>query len=85
MKQRIAIWGSVGALVVVLWSLYFAAKPGPVGPLGFLLDLTCPISLARSYPISVYFVLLMNAATYALIGVVVETVRMHRQIHSISN
>ena len=75
MKLRIAIWAVAGALVVLSWSLYFMAVPGnPLGNLWALAYLTCPIFLARSYPhpISVYFVLLVNAATYALIGMVVE-------------
>jgi len=39
--------------------------------------LTCPIALARHYALSFYFVLLMNAATYALVGTIVEVMRQH--------
>jgi hypothetical protein len=78
MKLRIAIWASLGVLIVVFWSLYFIAlKPGPVGPMWILLDLICPIALARQIHMSVYFVTLMNAGTYALIGAIVETMRRH--------
>jgi hypothetical protein len=78
MKLRIAIWAGTGALVVVLWSLYiFLAKSTPLGAMWTLVDLTCPIALARRYPLSIYPVLLANAATYALIGTVVETMRRH--------
>jgi len=86
MKSRIAIWAAVGALVVVLWSVYLSATAEmPRGFLANLLDLTCPIALARQHPLSVYFVLLVNAITYGLIGMIVETIRgrpnnfMHRQ------
>jgi hypothetical protein len=78
MKLRIALWASAGALVVVFWDLYMSATfPAPLGILRTLAYLTCPISLAQHYPLSFYFVLLVNAATYALVGTVVETTRRH--------
>ena len=80
MKLRIAIWTGVGALVVVLWTLYISATSStPLGIVRTLAYLTCPISLAQQYALSFYFVLLMNAATYALIGTVVETMRRHHK------
>ena len=76
MKLRIAIWAAAGALVVLMWSLYFMAmRPIPVGTSLALLDLTCPVALFRSRPLTIYFVLAMNAATYALAGMIVETIR----------
>jgi hypothetical protein len=42
-----------------------------------LVDVTCPIALARHHALSFYFVLLMNAATYALVGTIVEAMRRH--------
>jgi hypothetical protein len=79
MKFRIAIWTSVGALVVVFWTLYISATfPAPLLGMGRTLAyLTCPIALAQHYALSFYFVLLVNAATYALVGTVVETMRRH--------
>jgi hypothetical protein len=78
MKLRIAIWAGAGALVVVFWSLYISAtKPTPLRAMWTLIDLTCPIALARRYPLSIYLVLLVNAATYALIGLVMESIRRH--------
>jgi len=78
MKLRIAIWTGVGALVVVLWTIYITAtSPTPLGNLWTLAYLTCPIALARHYSLSFYFVLLVNAATYAFIGTMVETTRRH--------
>jgi hypothetical protein len=80
MKVRIAIWTGVGAFVVVLWTLYISAtSPTPLGNLWTLAYLTCPIALARHYALSFYFVLLVNAATYALIGTVVETMRRYHK------
>ena len=87
MKIRIAIWAGVGALVTVLWSLYIAgASPNSNSVLWILAYLTCPVALARHHALSFYFVLLANAATYALAGTIVETIlRHHRQAHLISN
>jgi hypothetical protein len=78
MKLRIAIWAAIGALVVVLWDSYISkTSPTPLGALWTLVDLTCPIALARGHALSFYFVLLMNAATYALVGAAVEAMRRH--------
>jgi hypothetical protein len=78
MKDRIAVWASMGFLVAGCWALYFAwrSKDNPVEPIVYTLAcLTQPIALLRSYPLSVYLVLFANAATYALVGLTVETVR----------
>ena len=86
MKLRIATWTSMGAFVAVLWGLYISAtSPAPLGMLWPLAYLTCPISLAHHHAMSFYFVLLMNAATYGLLGTVVETMRHHRQPSLISH
>jgi hypothetical protein len=79
MKYRIAMWASAGFLVAGYWALYaFAtmptllfAKPETM----ILVRLTCPIALLSRYPISLSWVLLANAATYALVGLVVEMSR----------
>jgi hypothetical protein len=78
MKLRIAIWAGVGALVVVFWTLYVSAtSPTPLGIVQSLAYLTCPIVLAHHYALNFYFVLLMNAATYALAGTLVEAMLRH--------
>jgi hypothetical protein len=94
MKIRIAIWATVGALVVVFWRIYIAATIGdpvlgnPLGAGGIgaaLVCFTCPIALAGRHPMTFYQVLVVNAATYALAGVAVETARRHCRIRSASN
>ena len=79
MKYRIGIWASAGFLVAGLWALYaFASTPPALGygdPVLPLVRLTCPIALLSFYPIRLEWVLLANAATYALVGLIVETVR----------
>ena len=80
MKSRIAIWAVTGALVVVFWTLYmFAIFPAPLGIARTLMELTCPIALVHHSAMGVYSVLLINALTYALVGMVVETIRRQHQ------
>ena len=79
MKYRIAMWAGAGFLVASYWALYafatmptmFFAKP----EIMILVRLTCPIALLSQYPISLSWVLFANAATYALLGLIVETLR----------
>jgi hypothetical protein len=80
MKLRIAIWAALGALVVVAWRVYISATfSNPLGAGGVgraLVHLTCPITIAK-HPQTFYFDLVMNAATYALAGVFLETARRY--------
>ena len=79
MKYRIGIWASAGFLVALLWAVYFAIanKDTPTQPFVYALSrFTCPIAIAgMHFPISLYWVLIANAATYALFGVIVGTLR----------
>ncbi len=88
MKLLIAIWAGLGALVVVAWRVYISATfSNPLGAGGVgraLVHLTCPITIA-SHPQTFYFDLVMNAATYALAGIVVETARRYYHIRSNPN
>jgi hypothetical protein len=80
MSYRIGTWASVGFLVGGWWALYYAfAAPIPMGstePITALVRLTCPISLLSFYPLRLYWVLLANAATYAMIGLIVESLKL---------
>jgi hypothetical protein len=79
MKYRIAVWAAVGLLVASGWAIYaFLSKPPALtsaDPILNLVHLTCPITLASSYPLRFYWVLVANAVTYALLGLAVETLR----------
>ena len=79
MKYRIALWASAGFLVAGCWALYFAraSKDNPIEPIVYtLIRLTCPVAIAGSYfPVSLCWVLVANAATYALVGLMLETLR----------
>ena len=83
MKRRIAVWAGAGFLIAAGWWIYaFAWAPVPVtqtGPIVWtMIRLSCPVVLAGAYfhfGVSVYWVLLVNAATYAGVGLVVEAIR----------
>ena len=86
MKYRIAMWASAGLLVAGLWNLYaLATFPVPITsePMVWtLVRLTCPMAFASfhfHFPVSIYWVLLANAATYALAGLFVDILR--QQLH----
>jgi len=79
MKCRIGMWAGAGFLVAGCWALYFLATTPPAltsaDPIMALVRFTCPIALLSFYPIRLYWVLLANAATYALAGLIVVTLR----------
>ena len=79
MKYRIAIWAAAGFLVASGWAVYFFLKHKdvPIEPLvSALLRLTCPIAIVgMHYPVSIYSSLAANVATYAVVGLLVETLR----------
>jgi hypothetical protein len=78
-KYRIAMWAAAGFLVASGWALYFlvVSKDHPIEPMvSTLVRLTCPVAIIGShYPVSLYSALVANVAMYALLGLVVETLR----------
>ena len=82
MKFRIALWASAGFLVAGFWALFalatFPSTNERMRDVWPLISLTCPVAIAgRHCAISLYEVLATNAVTYALVGLIVETLR-HR-------
>jgi hypothetical protein len=83
MKCRIATWASVGFLVACCWVLYtFVTAPDYLyrtleePATEAVLFASCPIAfVGRYFPLSFWWVPLMNAATYAVIGLMWETLR----------
>jgi hypothetical protein len=84
MKCRVAIWASVGFLIAGCWVVYtFVTPPESLGlnlrqpVVQAALNLTCPISyFMLHYPISWRMFLLINAATYAVLGLIFEVFRL---------
>jgi uncharacterized RDD family membrane protein YckC len=86
MKYRIAMWATAGFLVASCWALYaFATTPPAMtsaDPIVALVELTCPVVFASihfHFAVGLYWSLLANAATYGLIGLIVESLR--HQLH----
>ncbi|HEY1754218.1 MAG TPA: hypothetical protein VGG72_02400 [Bryobacteraceae bacterium] len=82
MRTRIAVWSFAGFLAAGFWGFYFANadKSKPIGPLvDALARLTQPIAAVVASnvysPVGLRSFLWMNAATYALIGLIVEALR----------
>ena len=80
MKYRIAIWAIVGFLLAGFWA-FFAAATSPsanerIRDVWTLVCITCPIAIVgMHHAMSLYEVLVANAITYGLIGMIVETLR----------
>jgi hypothetical protein len=84
MKQRIAMWSIVGFLVSGCWVIVALMSPIALAEPAVrnLIILTQPIALVSfRFHIPMHFleVMVANAATYGLIGLMVETLR--RQLH----
>jgi hypothetical protein len=83
---RTAIWASAGFLVSLAWGFYFAGtnKGIPIESTVYALArLTQPTAAVVLYlnpaaPLGLIWVAVANAATYALLGLILETVRHHR-------
>ena len=84
MKQRIALWGLAGFVVASGWVLFFlTTSPWPRWhPLWIIVDITAPASFLRVYPLKYYWFILINAAAYALLGMVFELLRRTRVRHA---
>jgi hypothetical protein len=79
MKFRIAIWAIIGFLVAGLWGLFAVAtfpSSERMRDVWAFICVTCPIAIAgMHHPVSLYETLAANAITYALVGLIVETLR----------
>ena len=74
------MWASAGFLVAGFWALFaiatFPSTSERMREVWPLVSLTCPVAIAgMRYPISLYETLAANAVTYALVALVVETLR----------
>lgn len=74
------MWAAAGFCVATCWILYaFATAPRTnehMQGIWTLATVTCPAIVAGSYyPLSLSWVLLANAAIYALVGLMAETLR----------
>jgi hypothetical protein len=83
MKHRIAIWAALGFLIACCWVLYtFAASPEYLhaslkSPLiQAVAYISCPVIYAGAhFPLHFWWVPVINGATYATIGLILEMLR----------
>ncbi len=73
------MWAGAGLLIAGFWALYFFPTARiSAEPVWSLAWFTCPVVFASLYfhfPLGVYWVILANAATYAMVGLIVESLR----------
>ena len=90
---RITMWATVGYLVTAGWAYYYdsiSATPYQPTPIvDVLIRLTTPVvaivTYFNLYPFSVWDVAHANAATYALLGIIVELTRRYYRRRKASN
>lgn len=79
MLRRIGLWALGGLAVALFWLVLILIFPRGRGPSvdWLIVQITVPfLPLARHIPISWYQSLILNAASYACIGLLVETIRL---------
>lgn len=82
MRKALIIGAGVGALVALFWAMYaratFPSSMMAQPVIWLLAQVTCPIAFLSGhfhFPISLYLVVIVNAATYALLAALIETLR----------
>ncbi len=77
-KNRIAAWAGAGCLVASFWVVFFLFYPRtwPVGRITWTLAaVSQPVALVGHFGLRWYTVVLANAATYAMLGLLLELLR----------
>ena len=82
MKRHVATWSLIGFSIACIWVLYSFFAPAESlqhnlrDPLFRSTFITCPILfLARTLPLKFWWIPLINAATFAVVGPVFYLVR----------
>ena len=80
MRRRIGLWALSGAVIASCWVLYTLVRwPNLGAAYATAVKITAPASLiGRSVPLAYYWFILLNAAVYALLGVLLEPIRFRR-------
>ncbi len=81
MLKRIGWWALAGASVAFFWFVVILMMPRGHGPSGSwpIVQITIPFvtfAFARHVPIKWYESLVLNAACYACIGLLIEAIRL---------
>jgi hypothetical protein len=77
MNGRISLWALAGLIVASAWALAaMATGPwSPSDPIWTIVDITCPVAFLRIFPHKVYWFILLNVVTYAVLGLAIELLR----------
>ena len=77
MIRRIALWGVMGFVVACCWFVYsWVTMPNPNLARWTVVAITAPASLiGRSMPLAYYWFIFLNAAIYAMLGLLLELIR----------
>jgi hypothetical protein len=77
MTRRVSLWALAGFVVACCWFIYSTATaPNPNLARWTIVAITAPASLiGRTMPLAYYWFILLNAAIYALVGLVIEMLR----------
>lgn len=79
MQRSLSLWTLAGALVAFGWMMFAASHPMTIFSGWWMLaDITCPPALLRQLPLTWYLVIILNAATYALIGAGINFMHKNR-------
>ena len=79
MRRNLCMWALIGLFVACGWVL-IGMVLGPAYNLGrsTILSITAPASfLGRRFPLTWYWFIVLNAATYAVVGLGAELFRHH--------
>ena len=86
MKRTIAIWAGAGLLFAAAWAIYAAYVPmyrGGVHPTTWtLLAVTFPAAFASmrmGFPLKLVWAIVLNVATFATVGAMIEAIRFSAQ------
>lgn len=84
MTRRIALWSLVGFVVACAWVVFtMSVKPATMLQLEHeryfrsVVDITLPVAMLDHYPLKYFWVVVLNALTYALVGFAIELLWRH--------
>jgi hypothetical protein len=77
MKRRISLWAVAGLIVASGWALaaLVTGPWSPSDPIWTIVDITCPAALLRTFPLKIYWFILLNVLTYGMFGAGTELLR----------
>lgn len=75
MKRRIALWSLSGCVVAAGWVAFLNPAQAWGEAIWIAVVVTAPPALLHVFPLKYYWFVLLNGATYALVGLLFESAR----------